>query len=282
LFQKARNNLRNSNNHFPGALCGPFSFCMKTYLRLGAEYYDLDTPSIEEAAQEYAFYRAYAFASTGPILEPMCGSGRFLLPLHEEGFEIHGCDASPFMLERLKQQAALRGIVPQVWHQSLEELHTPHRYGLIFIPFSSFNLIIDRTAVQTCLQKIYDHLVPDGTFVFEVELYYTPLPEAEAADLWTESCRSRPDGSRIVLRKKALPPTGSVVTVLCDYEEQDPAGTAIGQEREIFSLRFYHPGEIESLLREAGFGHVRWLAPFDPTATPLFEEESLICECKKL
>jgi 2-polyprenyl-3-methyl-5-hydroxy-6-metoxy-1,4-benzoquinol methylase len=49
----------------------------------------------------YAFYRGYVMRANGSILEPMCGTGRFLLPLFEEGFNIHGFDASEHMLEAL-------------------------------------------------------------------------------------------------------------------------------------------------------------------------------------
>lgn len=41
------------------------------------------------------FYLEYAQTITTPILEPMCGSGRFLIPMLEQGFNIEGFDASP-------------------------------------------------------------------------------------------------------------------------------------------------------------------------------------------
>ena len=47
-----------------------------TYLKLCTQVYDLSKPTPPEEA--YAFYRSYIEATRGPILEPMCGSGRFL------------------------------------------------------------------------------------------------------------------------------------------------------------------------------------------------------------
>lgn len=64
---------------------------LDTYLSLCTEVYDLSKPNPPEDA--YAFYRVYAMKANGPILEPMCGTGRFLLPLLEEGFNVHGFDA---------------------------------------------------------------------------------------------------------------------------------------------------------------------------------------------
>ena len=72
---------------------------LASYLRLCTEVYDLSKPNPPKDA--YAFYRDYVIKANGPILEPMCGSGRFLLPLREEGFNVHGFDASDHMLASL-------------------------------------------------------------------------------------------------------------------------------------------------------------------------------------
>lgn len=50
-----------------------------TYRDLCTQVYDLSKPEPPEEA--YTFYRVYASNAKGPILEPMCGTGRFLLPL---------------------------------------------------------------------------------------------------------------------------------------------------------------------------------------------------------
>ncbi|CZL29099.1 putative acetyltransferase YhhY [Legionella pneumophila] len=76
---------------------------LDTYQSLCTEVYDLSKPNAPHDA--YPFYRSYAVEAKGPILEPMCGTGRFLLPLAEEGFDVHGFDASQPMLERLHAKA---------------------------------------------------------------------------------------------------------------------------------------------------------------------------------
>jgi len=43
-----------------------------TYLGLCTEVYELSKPDAPSAA--FAFYREYAKAANGPILEPMCGT----------------------------------------------------------------------------------------------------------------------------------------------------------------------------------------------------------------
>ncbi len=54
--------------------------------------YDLDKPVVPTDA--LSFYMVYAKKSAGPVLEPMCGTGRYLLPLSESGIAIDGFDNS--------------------------------------------------------------------------------------------------------------------------------------------------------------------------------------------
>src|SRR5271156_4569881 len=100
------------------------------YLNLCTEFFDLDKPIA--APEEYEFFRTYVAHSSGPILEPMCGSGRYLIPLLEAGYNVEGFDASPFMLQALHAKCAEKKITPQVWEQFLEGVPATKQYNLIF------------------------------------------------------------------------------------------------------------------------------------------------------
>ncbi len=59
----------------------------------------------EQAPQdELNFYLSHAEKGK-KILEPLCGSGRFLVPFLKRGFDISGMDLSGEMLAKLKQKA---------------------------------------------------------------------------------------------------------------------------------------------------------------------------------
>ena len=51
---------------------------LDTYLNLCTQVYELSKPKVPEA--DYNFYKSYLQDAKGKILEPMCGTGRFLLP----------------------------------------------------------------------------------------------------------------------------------------------------------------------------------------------------------
>lgn len=151
---------------------------LDTYLSLCTEVYDLSKPNPPEDA--YAFYRDYAMRANGPILELMCGTGRFLLPLLAEGFNVHGFDASSHMLKVLHAKAKTKNLDATVWKGFVEDLKRPEKYNLIFIPSGSFCLIIDPLQVEKSLKAIYDHLADGGIFLFEAQTLHA-VPQAGIA-----------------------------------------------------------------------------------------------------
>jgi SAM-dependent methyltransferase len=67
------------------------------YGKLCSWFYEIDKPSSNE--EELQFYLSYANKNMN-ILEPMCGSGRFLAVFIEKGFNIDGFDLSKEMFNR--------------------------------------------------------------------------------------------------------------------------------------------------------------------------------------
>ena len=78
---------------------------MNEYTMLCTEMYDLDKPSAPDDV--LSFYLDYAEKAKGRVLAPMCGTGRFLIPLSERGFSIDGFDNSVYMLEACKESVRL-------------------------------------------------------------------------------------------------------------------------------------------------------------------------------
>src|SRR2546428_13546751 len=66
------------------------------YKALLTEAYDLDKP--EAPAEPLAYYMRHIRACGEPVLEAMCGSGRFLAPLLEAGVDVGGGGASADMV----------------------------------------------------------------------------------------------------------------------------------------------------------------------------------------
>jgi ubiquinone/menaquinone biosynthesis C-methylase UbiE len=55
------------------------------------------------------------------MLEPMCGTGRFLLPLVAESFDVHGFDGSQYMLDALHRKAKAQNLKVNVWQGLIKD-----------------------------------------------------------------------------------------------------------------------------------------------------------------
>ncbi len=248
---------------------------LDTYLNLCTQVYDLSKPVPPEDA--YALYRGYVKEAKGPILEPMCGTGRFLLPLIEEGFDVHGFDASQSMLDALQDKAKAKHLRPNVWFGFMEDLSRSEKYGVVFIPSGSFGLLIDLEAAKNTLKIIYSHLNPGGLFVFEAE---TLASGGHNVGLWRGNRFQNPGNSFILSSFLNLPVENQVETTLCRYELVQK-NQIIQTEIEELKVRLYEPNQLTPMLKEVGFKEIRLIKAFDRTKSPEKNAEVIVYECRK-
>ncbi len=149
------------------------------YRALCTEYYELDKPTAPKDAFECYLY--YAKEANGPILEPMCGTGRFLVPLLEHGYDVTCFDYSPHMLDVCRRKCIERGLATQLQEATFETFSLTGLYSLIFIPSGSFGHLITSEQVNQALTFIADRLKPGGKFVVEIE---TLKSIREPQDVW--------------------------------------------------------------------------------------------------
>lgn len=245
---------------------------LTTYLTLCTEFYDLEKPQPD--AQELAFYVDYAHHAQGPILEPMCGTGRFLIPLLQAGFDVEGFDASPHMLQALKDKYPN----PPAWQAFVQDFTRDKKYQLIFVPFGSWQLITDLNDSQKGLENMYAHLAPGGKLIIEIEPVAS-LPHG--LGMWHRCIHTRADGSMIALNTL---PTYDAHTQLfksiCRYESI--VGNAItALETEDFLMYLYQFDEFEKLLTKAGFTRIKKYQDYSKTPAYDVNTHLIIYECTK-
>lgn len=246
---------------------------LNTYLSLCTQVYDLSKPNPPEDA--YVFYRDYVMNAKGPILEPMCGTGRFLLPLLEEGFDVHGFDASEHMLEALHAKARDKNLKPVVWKGFVEDFKKPERYKLIFIPSGSFGLITSPEAIRAALKTFYDHLTDDGILLFEGETSHA----VPSLNIWRGSVWHKLDKQMIILSQLATL-KDNVCHSIGKYELVQN-NNVIHTEVEELKVRVYEPSELTKILNSCDFNNVRLIKAFDNNTTPDIHDETIVYECRK-
>lgn len=253
---------------------------LTTYLSLCTEYYDLEPH--KDAALALDFYMSYAKEAHGPVLEPMCGTGRFLLPMLDEGIDIEGFDASPHMLHALREK--YKKLFPNtqkeapVWQQFVQEFSSDKLYALIFIPYGSWGLITQMDDIKISLEKMYNSLAPGGKFVIEIE---TVSSVPEGLGVWHRGIHIRENGTKIALNTfPTYNSTTQIFKAVCHYESFSLSHKK-DEETEDFYMYLYRAYEMDALLKNVGFLCIKKYQDF--LKTPLISScpPIILYECIK-
>ncbi len=229
---------------------------LDNYKSLCTEFYNIDKPNAPEDA--LSFYLFEAKNSMQPVLEPMCGSDRFLIPMLQEGINIEGTDASAEMIESCNNKSRDTKLNPVLYYQKIQELILPRKYGMAFIPSGSFGLITDMIDVCESLKRIHGCLMPEGKLFIETETPYTPVQD-EIINV-REALRN--SNSRIILTSKTRYDTKeNIETINCDYKNYND-GELISSENETIKVRHYTIFEFTDILKAAGFSQIYAVKPY--------------------
>jgi SAM-dependent methyltransferase len=217
-----------------------------------AHYYDAD---FHDHLDDLLFYRELGRRSGGPLLELMCGSGRVLVPLAEDGFTITGVDVSPAMLARARARVEehdlaervtlLQGDVTSV---ALPETH----FALAFVAINSFMHLEAVKDQLATLENARRSLKRKGSLILDL---FNPDPVAIAReDNRLVLDRSyQLDGKQVqkfVAIDSDMAAQLSRVTYL--YDEIDAQGM-LSRRIMRFNMRWFYRYELEHLLSRAGF-----------------------------
>jgi len=252
---------------------------VESYQKLCTEVYDLTKP--DPVPEVWPYYLGHAEAAGGPILEPMCGSGRYLVPLLQRGLDVDGVDPSPDMLRACREKCALKGLTPTLYQQFLHEMRLPRQYALVFIPAASFGLITDDDEIQASLHNLFVAMSPGAKLVLEIE---TPVNKPKTFGDWWGRYYDRPDGARIVHSgfDQSYDDDKHILVSLGKYELVKD-GRLLETEWESFILRFWEPDAFAERLAGAGFVDIKpvkiWGGVEDRAPDP--GDPQLAFECRR-
>ena len=208
-----------------------------------------------------------------PALDIGCAAGRLLLDYLSQRIDIDGVDISPEMIAMCKENAAKKGLHPNLYNQSMTDLHLPRKYKTILVPSSSFQLLLKPEEPLRAMQCIYEHLEPGGAFA-------TPFMALwkEGDDLESEFRReaTRPEDGAIVRRtswSRYNPDTQMEDTR--DMWEVIKDGQVIESEfhEQMPATRSFTREEAVELLEQADFRDIQLFSGF--TFEPVKPEDTL-------
>jgi len=109
--------------------------------------------------------RLEELARGGRVLELGIGTGRVALPLQERGIEIHGIDASPSMVEKLRAKPGGESIPVTI--NDFAEVEAEGKFQLIYVVFNTFFALLTQDKQCRCFQQVAEKLTPEGVFLVE-------------------------------------------------------------------------------------------------------------------
>jgi SAM-dependent methyltransferase len=173
-----------------------------------ADHYDLIFPDWEESMARQGAAIAEILRAHGPpripqrfrVLDVSAGIGTQSLPLASSGFEVTARDASTAAIDRLKREAARRGLDIDAARgdmRSVSDSVTGPFDAVISIDNSLPHLLSD-AEIATALRGFRDVLAPEGLLLLSVRDYSRVDRSVESSHPYGERTR---DGKRFRLRQ---------------------------------------------------------------------------------
>ena len=212
-----------------------------------APYYDelMKTVPYRMWVGYYLLLLSYQDIHPSRILDVCCGTGTMCFMLQNEGFELAGFDLAPGMIEAARAKAAKRKVnIPfDVMDASTFELGVT--FDAAFSFFDSLNNILDPARLQMAFDRVFDHLVPGGSFIFDLNTDYAFKERLFDQTYLRKNAKLRykwvgdyDEESRII-----------TVDMLFYYEDQE--------FYETHRQRAYSSDEIVAMLKRSGFENIQ-------------------------
>jgi SAM-dependent methyltransferase len=217
-----------------------------------APFYDIEHAHFSE---DLDLYRNFAELCGGKILELACGSGRVLLPLAQEGYELTGVDSSAAMLAiaRTHIEAAGLGARCTLEWQNIITLHLEQKFRLAFIALGSFAHITTRKEQVEALKSIHAHLSPGGTFIIDISNADVHYMEDLGGQMLHQATWQRDDGTFLTHFVSPATATDRRLLELTHFYDEHSQGGAVHRTIVTTHLYLFGRNEMELLLERAGF-----------------------------
>jgi SAM-dependent methyltransferase len=192
-------------------------------------------------------------AAALPVLELACGTGRVAIPIAQEGVRVVGLDANAGMLGRAREKSA--GIANVCWVEGdMRSFSLGERFGLIYIPFRSFQHLLTVEDQLICLRAVYEHLVPGGRFALDIfNPNITAIAEWMTSKRGTLQRHQNTTPNFVRWESRTYQAACQRVDTTFIEDKLSDEGAVYSRTYRDFTLRYAFRYEMEHLLLRAGF-----------------------------
>lgn len=206
-----------------------------TYGERIAEVYDEQHSYMDASGVELLF----ELARGGRALELGVGTGRLALPLSARGIEVHGIDASPAMVEKLRAKPGGENV--KINMGDFADVPAEGAFSLVYVVFNTFFALLSQEDQVRCFQNVAERLTADGLFLIEAF-----VPDLSLYDHGQMLRAASIKADSLSLNVASLDPVTQALT------GQQIVITERGLRLYPVKLRFAWPSELDLMARLAG------------------------------
>lgn len=234
---------------------------------------------LDRQLRDIEFYAELAEAARGFVLELACGTGRISLQLAALGADIVGLDIDPGMVELARQKARSLDVAAkdrlELHVGDMTSFRLSKRFGLIAIPYNSFQILLDHDSELSCLTSVREHLDPGGRLAMELTPFHDLTPRSD----WSlQAVDWLVPGSSVASMHERV--THDPANPVTHFDEKYDiytfaTGDVVSYEQRL-SLRTISRADLELLLREAGFSRLEFYGDYDFSPPDVIRTERML------
>jgi SAM-dependent methyltransferase len=219
-----------------------------------ARYYDAENTDKND---DIPFYLHFAEEHGGPLLDVGCGTGRIMFPIAQAGYEIHGIDNEPAMLERaedrLNGMPALRKRL-KLHAGDVRSYQMPTQFKLTLVPYNGMMHFHDQETQLQVLRQLRQWTRDDGTLILDLPNAGDVFASQDTEALTLERTFLEPESGHLIMQQSVsyLDRVQQLMRITWIYDEITSDST-VKRTFAPLVLYYYFYAEMRLLLAQSGF-----------------------------
>ncbi len=219
-----------------------------------ARYYDAEH---QDKTDDLLMYSELANEYNGPIFEVGAGTGRVMFHLAKAGYEVHGIDIEPAMLDRARQiaegQPALKKRLTFIQNDILKH-KTDTRYPLVIVPYNGLMHFHEQEQQLKVLRRLHELTTDDGLLVLDLPNPADAFAAQDTDAMIFEKTFLEPETGHLVMQYSVstVDRTDQLIRINWIYDEVSGDGT-VKRTLAPVTFRYFFYSEVRLLLQASGF-----------------------------
>ena len=219
-----------------------------------ARFYDAENT---DKFDDIQMYQELAQAYGGPIIDIGCGTGRVMIPLAQQGYEVHGIDYEDAMLDRARVRMQADTSLAEhmtLHHGDVLTYEMDQQFKLTLVPYNGLMHFHYQDIQLAVLKRLRQWTRDDGLLVLDLPNAGEVFATQETDAIMMERTFLEPETGHMVMQQSTsyLDRVQQLLRVNWIYDEVTAEQT-VKRTVAPLVLYYYFYSELRLLLQASGF-----------------------------